>query len=228
MVTQNQIDPTEADQLPDDQAGGEPTEAPEIEPPAVARLKQQAPRDRRSQKQLATVAVVFVAAFLLLVYLPSIKTLSQLHERLTSNALQLESNRERSRALPQLRATADRLERELKLFKQLPGERKVGEVINQATKIGLQLQLHSLRQEQRETVYEGGLGIVPVQMTFEGNFENVYSFLNRCEQLPDPVRVHELKIQPKAPAAGSALQSGEVSVTLVLNVYFKAEASTGA
>lgn len=206
----------------------ESDEALDQEAPHITSLKQQAPRDLRVQKQLAVVAVVFVAAFVLLVYLPSMSTVSKLHERITSGSLQLESNLERGRSLPMLRTAAVRLENELSGLKPLPERPDPDEVIHQANDFALQLQLRGFKYEKLDSVVEGPLGTMPLRMSFEGNFENVYGFIRRCEELPRPVRVREMKIRQKPGTQGMPTPSGEVLVEMVLNVYYRAGAFAGA
>ncbi len=68
--------------------------------------------------------------------------------------------------------------------------------------------------------------MLPVRLVFEGNFENVYSFIRRCEQMAQPVRIQELHMKQKpAQQAGRAPAAGEVTVELLLNVYFQAPAT---
>lgn len=200
----------------------------EQEAPLITSLKEQAPRDLRVQKQLAVVAVVFVAAFVLLVYLPSISTVSKLHERITSGAQQLESDLERGRSLPWLRTSAVRLENELSGLKPLPDRRDPDEVIHQANDFALQLHLRGFKYEKLDSVVDGPLGTMPLRLSFEGNFENVYSFIRRCEELPRPVLVQEMKIRQKPGTQGTPTPAGEVVVEMVLNVYYKAGAFAGA
>lgn len=206
----------------------EPNEAPDDDAPSIASLKAQAPHDLRVQKQLAAVAVVFVAAFVLLVYLPSMSELSKLQERITSGAQELQSNRERGRTLPSLRASALRLESELASMKPLPDRREVDEVIRETNGFALQLQLRGFKYDKLDSVVEGPLGTAPLRLSFEGNFENVYSFIRRCEELPRPVRVREMKIMQKQGGQGAPTPVGEVNVEMVLNVYYEADGLAGA
>lgn len=228
MVKQNVTEKPEEQLEALEAAGDVEAKDLEAEPELIARLKHQAPRDLRIQKQLAIIAVSFVAAFVLLVYLPSMRTLTRLHERLTAGTQMLESNLERGRALPQLRDAANRLEQELAPFKPLPAERALSDVTYEVRRVGAQLSLRGLNQLQQQHLLEDGLGIAPVKLTFEGNFENVYSFIRRCEELPHPVRISEMKIEQKPATATTPLQLGEVRVSMVLDVFFLPETAAGA
>jgi Tfp pilus assembly protein PilO len=207
---------------------GPPSEAPapeaaEGENPAVARLKAQATGDLRRQRELGVAAIAAIGAFLLLVYFPSVATLSQMNERINTDARQLRTDRERSRVLPEMRLTAQRLERDLSGFKAFPDHAPLNELIAETTQLGTQLQLRDLRCEPGPETMEGTLGLLPIRLTFEGNFENVYSFIQRCEQMPRPVRVQELHIRQKQAQQGNtAAPAGDVSVELRLNAYFQA------
>ena len=190
---------------------------------AVARLKQQAIVDLRRQKQLGIAAMAALGAFLVLVYFPSVTTLAQLKEQIVSDARQLQTDRERSRVLPEMRLTSARLERDLTGFKAFPTQAPLDELISETTQLGMQFQLRDLRCEPAPEIVDGPLGILPVRLTFEGNFENVYSFIRRCEQMPRPVRVQELRIKQKPAGAGNVVPpAGDVTVELRLNVYFEA------
>lgn len=214
------INPAQPEQAP---APSATLEMPEAETPLVARLKQQAPRDRRAQKQLSTVTVLFVATFALAVFFPSFRRLSDLHERIVAGAQQLQSNRERGKALPDLRARADSLQSQLASFKPLAAERDVPGIINDMVGFGTISQLREFNQQQQEPSLDASLGIWPIRMTFEGNFENVYSFLRRCEQMPTAVRINDISIKQKPGVPGAAAQPGDVTVSMLLNVYYVAE-----
>jgi Tfp pilus assembly protein PilO len=198
-------------------------EAAEAESPPVARLKGQAAGDLRRQKELGIAALVAVAAFLVLVYFPSVATLSQMKERISSDARQLRTDRQRSQVLPEMRLTSERLERDLTGFKEFPGHAPLNELIAETTLLGTQLQLRDLRCEPGPEMVDGTLGVLPIRLTFEGNFENVYSFIQRCEQMPRPIRVQELHIRQKQAQQGNAAApAGDVAVELRLNAYYQA------
>ena len=199
------------------------TEMPEPEPVAVAKLKQQGPRDLRAQKHLAAVCAGFVLTFILAFYVPSARTVSELQEQILTGAQQLQSNRERGRALPELRARSDRLENELSAFRPLASEGDVPAIVNQTVSFGSISQLRAFVQQQMEPSIEGPVGVWPIRMSFEGNFENVFSFLRRCEQLPNPVRISEMTIRAKNATSSEPVQAGDVVVNMVLNVYFRPE-----
>jgi Tfp pilus assembly protein PilO len=206
--------------------GAAPTTDLDADIAPVARLKEQAARDLRRQKQLAIAVAGALGAFLLLVYFPSVATLAQLNEQLNSDARRLQDDQERSRVLPEMRMTAERLERDLAGFKPFPASAPLDALISETMQLGLQFQLRDLRWEPRPEVVEGPLGVLPVRLVFEGNFENVYSFIRRCEQMAQPVRIQELHMKQKpAQQAGSAPAAGEVTVELLLNVYFQAPAT---
>ncbi len=213
--------PSSAHESPDDTAvlG----EVCDVDLPEVARLKDQAASDLRRQKQLAGAAVAAGLAFLMLVYFPSVATLSQLHKRIDNDARKLRTDRERSSLLPQMRVTSARLERDLASFKPFPAASPLNELIGHTSQLGQQLQLRDLRCEPRQEMFDGTLGILPVLLTFEGNFENVYSFIRRCEQMEQPLRVQELRIRQKPAAqANTAPPVGEVTVELLLHAFYEA------
>ncbi len=211
---------------PQEQPPAEP--APEAEPASVARLKRRGTSDLRRQKHLAAAAIVGVVAFVAIFYLPSMSTLSTLHERIVTHAQQLQSDRERGRNLPALRETADRLERELAAFKPLPRGDGLNQLLQETGSLARQLRLRGFRSEPQQPTVNGPLGVLPVRLTFDGNFENAYSFIRRCEELSRPVRVLDLTVRQKPGEQGGAPRPGEVSVEMVLNVFYDAGGPAGA
>ena len=199
-----------------------PVEPEDVEPDDVGHLKQQAVIDLRRQKQLAGAAFAAVVAFLALVYLPGVTTLARLHERLDLDGRQLRTDRERSSALPDMRLSSARLERDLEGLPDFPAQPPLDELMRETTQLGLQLHLRGLRYQPQDQVREGNLGVLPVRLTLEGNFENVYSFISRCEQMPWPVRVQELHVRQKPAQQGGTPPAGDVTVEMKLNVYFQA------
>lgn len=183
------------------------------------RLKGQAAADARRQKQLTIVAAVAVAAFLFLIYLPSASTLASLRERISDDAMRLQADRERGRALPRVRAQADLLEQQLAEYRTVAAEPALHEFIRRAGDLSLQMQLRDLKYDPLEASPEGSVVRVPVRLTLWGNFANVYGFLRQCEQSPHLVRVREMRIAQRPGATPRDLVPGEVSLDLTLELF---------
>lgn len=210
-------------------AGAMPDHASDVDFPRVSDLKPRSARDLRLQKQLGAAAAVAVGAFLVLIYVPSATTLTSLHQQINADLRNLESDRARGRLLPELQSTAQRLEKELAGFKPLPAEHGLNELVRETSQLGVQLQLRAFRCEPYDAVVDGPLGTLPVRLTFEGNFQNVFSFVRRCEELERPVRVQEMKVRQKPAQSGALPEPGEVTVEMVLHVFYAAAPSgTGA
>lgn len=206
-------------------AGPAPAEA--SSPPETCQgLKQQAARDLRRQKQLGVAAGVAVVAFLFLVYLPSMATLADLHQQISSDAYQLRADSRRARKLPEVRSAADLLEHQLSQFRPVPSRPEPNSFMSDAADLATQLSLRSFKCKPLESSTAGLVGTTPVQLSFSGEFENVYTFLRRTEQLPRLMRIHDLKIKQRAGDRGAPVP-GFVDVEMTVHLFFLAEETSG-
>ena len=194
----------------------------------VAHLRRQSSRDIGRQRQLAVVAGLAIAAFLLLVYFPSTAALQSLRERIRSGLAQLEVDQERSRSLPQLRATSEQLERQLSAFKPIGTEAAVGEFIGRAAEMSTQLRLRDLSCQPANSTVSGSLVATPVLLTASGDFANVYAFLRQCEQMPQWTRVQKLRIRQQPKQGDRPLLPGEVHAELVVVIFHHEASRPGA
>jgi Tfp pilus assembly protein PilO len=160
---------------------------------------------------LAVMVLVFVFAG----YLPAKHRLDALQGQIQSKTAEVEGNQNRARNLPLLAMEVQELESRVRDYdRQFPKHSDVGEFIKDITRVSQQLALHEFKYQPALPKRGDAYFELPIQMSFQGDFLNVFSFLNEVEHLQRLTRVRRLAIHTKD------LKSGIVEVEIGLNIYF--------
>ena len=98
--------------------------------------------------------------------------------------------------------------------RQFPKQADLGDFIKDMTRVSQQLALREWKYQpgapkRGDTYFE-----LPIQMNFQGEFLNVYSFLSEVEHLQRLTRIRKLAIKAKD------FKTGLVEVEIGLNIYF--------
>ena len=169
----------------------------------------------RAQWTMTVVMGTLIAAFLVFGFVPGNRRQKQLREQLAEKSRELDSNQVRAGNLLTLAKEVERLQ--LKLERQnkvLPKTAELGEFIGALTPARQQFQIrkfvHQVGTIRRQELY----GEIPISMTFEGEFPNVFGFLRQLEEMQRLTRVKSLTVRCKDP------RTGQVDVSMAMNIYF--------
>lgn len=172
---------------------------------------------KRAQWTLTASMALVVAAFMLLAYRPQVRRLADLKVQIDQLQRELASSREKTKILPSVAADVERLRLRLEKFKVLPRQQELAQFIMDIAQLGKQASLKKFEMTPRGSPTRGQkLNELPIHLTFEGDFVNVYSFLRHAEELQRLTRVPEMKIRGKD-------RLGQVKVDMTMNIYFAAE-----
>jgi Tfp pilus assembly protein PilO len=178
-------------------------------------LKEQVGWYRRAQWALAGGAALGLLAFYLAAYRPNSLAQASVRRQIQSRQRELELDRTRANTLPTLFLQVQQLESRVKAYdRQFPREPQLGQLIKDMTQIGQQLSLQEWKYQPGAPRRADGYFELPIQMSFQGDFLNVASFLRQVEDMQRLTWVRRLEIKSKPG------KSGAVEAEVALNVYF--------
>ena len=98
--------------------------------------------------------------------------------------------------------------------RQFPKQADLGDFIKDMTRVSQQLALHEWKYQPAAPKRGDAYFELPIQMNFQGEFLNVYSFLTEVEHLARLTRIRKVAIKAKD------FRTGLVEVEIGLNIYF--------
>jgi Tfp pilus assembly protein PilO len=96
----------------------------------------------------------------------------------------------------------------------LPKTAELGEFLRDLTPVSQQYAIRKLIHQPGTVKRLDLYGEIPITMNFEGDFQNVFSFLRQLEEMPRLTRVRNLTIKAKDG------KLGQVDVNMAMNIYF--------
>ncbi len=171
---------------------------------------------RRLQWGLTLGLALAALLFLFAGYLPAKHRLDALHGQIQSKTRDVEDNQNKAQHLPLLALEVKGLESQvLDYDRQFPKQADLGDFIKDMTRVSQQLALQDWKYQpgapkRGDTYFE-----LPIQMNFQGEFLNVFSFLTEVEHLQRLTRIRKVAIK-----GGKDFKNGQVEVEIGLNIYF--------
>jgi Tfp pilus assembly protein PilO len=170
---------------------------------------------RRLGLGLSIGLAVSVLLFAFAGYLPARHRLEALQGQIQSKTREVEENQNKARNLPLLALEVQELETRVRDYdRQFPKQAEIGDFIKDITRVSQQLALRDWKYQPLAPRRGDSYFELPIQMNFQGDFLNVYSFLTEVEHLPRLTRVRKLAIKSKD------IKTGLVEVEIGLNIYF--------
>ena len=169
----------------------------------------------RAQWTMTAVMATLTAAFLLVGFLPGNRRQRELRTQIADKTRELDANQSRANNLLTLAKDVERLQ--LKLERQnkvLPKTAELGEFIGMLTPARQQFQIKKFVHKVDTIRKQDLFGEVPITMTFEGDFLNVFGFLRQLEEMQRLTRIKSLNVRCRDP------RTGQVEVSLAMNIYF--------
>jgi len=170
---------------------------------------------KRLQWGLTVGVAVAALLFLFAGYLPAKHRLDALHGQIQSKTREVEENQNKAQHLPLLALEVQELEsRVLNYDRQFPRQADLGDFIKDMTRVSQQLALRDWKYQPAAPKRGDSYFELPIQMNFQGEFLNVYSFLSEVEHLQRLTRIRKVAIKAKDS------KTGLVEVEIGLNIYF--------
>src|SRR5450432_4024609 len=176
---------------------------------------------RRVQWTLGVTMVLLVASFYFLAYRPHMRRIAELQDQIDKYDSELNASKDQTRILPDVALDVERLKTRLSKFKTLPHQQELAQFIKDIAQLGQQSSLKKFELTRNVPARGERLNELPIQLTFEGDFVNVFSFLRHAEELQRLTRVPSMSIK-------SIDKLGQVKVQMTMNIYFASESFTNA
>ncbi|MGA3065306.1 MAG: type 4a pilus biogenesis protein PilO [Tepidisphaeraceae bacterium] len=169
----------------------------------------------RMQIGLLAVVLAVAATFYFGCYRPEDARLRQLSFDIAGARRDLGMSSARAQGLPAVVADIAHLRAELADFKRLPRNLELGEFVTEITELSREANLQKLEYSLSGAPQPGEhYTVQPVTLKFEGDFLNVFTFLQRAEEMQRLTRVSSIAIHD------SDSNSGDVQVDLSMDLYF--------
>ena len=179
----------------------------------MIRLRQQMGWFKRVQLALAGLALVGAAAFYLLLYRPAVAQRAEMTQQMEQSRLRIDSNMRQTDNLSELAGEVRRLKDAIGQSRALPPDQELWQFVRNINQFGQKANLQKLKCEPAQQRLLPLYDELPISLRFEGNFVNVFGFLQQIEQLPRQIRATKLSLRSLDGKAGV------VDVQLTLNIY---------
>lgn len=178
-------------------------------------LKNQIALCQRRQWMLALALGGIAIVFLLVCYLPVVRKQQSLAQQVESGRRELEASQTRARSLPSLELEVDKLKSRLARFDaKLPRQQDLGQFLHEITQLSQKADLRKVVNQpgvaRKADMYQE----LPISLTFEGGFNQVYAFLRDAEEMQRLTRIRSLQIR------SLDWSKGQVDVKLVMSIYY--------
>jgi Tfp pilus assembly protein PilO len=179
-------------------------------------LQTQADWCARAQWVLALSLGLLVLGFYAVAYHPNSQKLESLKTQIDTQRRDLLANRSRARILPDVLMAVNETRTRLERFdKKLPRQPDLSSFMNDISEVSHQASLRKVEVKPGAPARSELYTEWPIALTFEGEFNSVFAFLRRAEEMQRLTRVKGLKVRNTEP-----WRSGQVQVELSMNIYF--------
>lgn len=177
-------------------------------------LRQQGSWCRKAQIIMSAALLVIVGSFYLFGYRPLTAEKKSLAVQVADRQKRLADNSRQLKVLPEVAAEVRDLRARLDGQKKLPRESDLFQFIRDLTRLKQNWSLSRFQYKPEASRRNEYFAQLPIQLSFEGDFVSVYSFLRQIEDLERLTRVRTISLK------GRPEQPGEVQVELTMNIYY--------
>jgi len=170
----------------------------------------------RIQWTLGAAVLALSGGFYLFAYRPQTRKQEELKVSIEKQQHELNSSQSQTSILPNVASEVKVLRLRLDKFKALPRYQELPQFIRDIAQLGQQAALKRFVLSPGAPIRDERFNVLPVQLTFEGDFVIVFSFLRHTEDLQRLTRVRGMLVKGKD-------KLGQVKVQLSMNIYFAAE-----
>ena len=169
----------------------------------------------RAQWTMTSIMVALMVLYFFFGYWPTNRRLNAMAEEMASKSKQLATNQSRASNLSNLAWEVDRLRLKLdRNNKKLPRTAEIGELLKEMTTAAQQLGIQKLNNQPGMVKRQELFGEIPITMSFEGAFTDVFRFIRELEGMSRLTRVKTLSVRSKNS------KTGMVDVNMAMNIYF--------
>jgi Tfp pilus assembly protein PilO len=181
----------------------------------MAGLKSQINLFTKIQYGMVVALITMTGLFYLGGYRPAVARLRELALNITDSRHELAANTAQAQDLPAVAADINRLRTQLADYKRLPKNLELGEFVTEITELSRQTNLQKL-EYSLDGGPRSGEQYTEQAMTlkFEGDFRNVFAFLEKAEDMQRLTRVSSITLHDVD------LLSGSIEVEMSMNLYF--------
>ncbi len=179
-------------------------------------LKGQSDFLHRMQWTIAAVMVLLVGAFYVLIYRPQTLKLTTLQGQIKQTRTELIDAQAQTTMLPLVEADVEQLKLRLAKFKTLPKRDELEVFVKDIAQITQQTALKNPVMTKGATRTIDKINEIPINLKFEGDFGNAFTFLRNAERMQRLTRVPKLNIR-------SSDNAGQIKAELTMNVYYMAD-----
>src|SRR5436189_5053466 len=152
----------------------------------------------RAQWTMTFLMVSLGGLFFIFGYRPAGQRLANLRAEIGVKSQRLDTNQYRAQNLTEVAREVDRLRFKLDKFnKRLPRTAELGEFIRDLTTASSNRAIRKLVHQPGTVRRQDVFGEVPITISFEGEFSNVFSFLRHLEEMQRLARIKSLQVHGK-------------------------------
>ena len=177
-------------------------------------LRDQIERYKRTQLIMGAALIAVCAGFCFLGYRPLTSARASLASEITEKQNKQADIANRLQILPAVAADVRQLRMQLQGQKKLPLETDLAQFIRDLTRLGDNWSLKAFRYKPEASRRNEYFAQLPIQLTFEGDFVKVFSFLKQVEDLERLTRVRDIQFKSREQS------SGQVQVELTMNIFY--------
>lgn len=170
----------------------------------------------RAQWTLVWMIALLIGGFYFVGYRPFSGEVRELRRQITNEERELRAGQSQTSILPTVSSEVERLRARLEKYKAMPRQQELPQFIKDIAQLADQASLKKFDLKPGVPSRDERFNQLPVQLSFEGDFVNVYSFLRHTEELQRLTRVRGMSVKSKD-------RQGQVRVQLTMNIYFAAE-----
>lgn len=190
----------------------------------MAELEQQITVLRKRQRKLLSVVAVVLVLFYFGVFRTAQAKLNTIVAQVHSIESELATNQAQVEALPRIAEDVQRLRNDLsRSRREIPEKAGYADFWGESSRLAQSLSLREsqFQQQVSRTIQldqDTAIGIMPVRITFKGDFSSGFAFLRQLESYPRLLHVNKTSVK----AIGL---SGDTAFELWVNLYYQADAS---
>jgi Tfp pilus assembly protein PilO len=178
-------------------------------------LQAQTARAKVRQKKLAIALAIVMGIGVVGVYLPMRQSIQQRREQLARTNAELQSNEDRASTLPKLIAGVNSLRRQVEQYKPLRGRSDIVRAMSDISSINTSTHLQFYKYDNEQEKKHPTCLEQPWKITFQADFVDAMSFLQKLESMDRLTRVRSLSVKRK-----DGGENGEVQVSIALSLFF--------
>jgi Tfp pilus assembly protein PilO len=172
----------------------------------------------KAQLILGASLLLVCAAYYPLVHRPAAQRSSDLQMQMDTKQRELRANQSRNQVRRVVeRKVADLRSRLVRFDRKLPKQQELDQFLRELTRLSQQSALRGWESSYQVPKHRQLLIELPIELTFEGDFLNAFSFLRQMEQMERLTRVRSLSVRS---AKGAKGEPGQVAVELAMSIFF--------